>query len=353
MTSDTSFVSSLTSLLVLLISKTIGSNFTVAMADFASRRQKNIKQNEILLEELKPLVPEIDSGDFQYQKSSQSNKRKAISSQPPTRQSSRIAASIAKPNYRDDGGQISLSHTLISRKRIKRDGPAEPYPASTTQASQNLESTMSGWTSWESQAKEPVCDATGNFCFESHPDFHPNKSPEQIIREGSFGGTYWRPLFSKRLGIIVRDDWKELPASWTHGLNVDEYLTSDTYNPEINKYGVACGQSIEEWEAAGWIAHEYDVRGWFQWYCRYWMGRRCLDDERQISRWKKCVGETGRWRRILLKKYVALGIRTVFADDDVDDQDGVDVSPVVHQTCHHWAYEVRQDALERFWVEEK
>jgi hypothetical protein len=52
------------------------------------------------------------------------------------------------------------------------------------------------------------------------------------------------------------------------------------------------------------------------------------------------------------KKYVALGIRTVFADDD-GDEDDVDVSPVVHQTCHHWAYEVRQDALERFWAEGK
>ncbi|WKT54178.1 hypothetical protein QSH57_004762 [Fusarium oxysporum f. sp. vasinfectum] len=152
--------------------------------------------------------------------------------------------------------------------------------------------------------------------------------PNQIIREGSFGGSYWRPLFSKRFVITIQDDWRKLPSSLMAGLNVDEYLTSDTYNPEINKYRVACGQSIEEWEAAGWIAHEYNIRGWFQWYCRFWMGRRCFDDERQISRWKKCV-------------------------DDDGDADDVDASPVVHQTCHRWAYEVRQDALERFWAEGK
>ncbi|KAH6705275.1 hypothetical protein BKA61DRAFT_493041, partial [Leptodontidium sp. MPI-SDFR-AT-0119] len=52
-------------------------------------------------------------------------------------------------------------------------------------------------------------------------------------------------------------------------------------------------QSIEEWEAAGWINHTYPVRGLFQWYCRFFMGRRCGDDERQISRWKKCASAMG------------------------------------------------------------
>ena len=76
------------------------------------------------------------------------------------------------------------------------------------------------------------------------------------------------------------------------------------------------------------------------------MGRRCEDDERQISRWRKCVGETGRWRRMLLKKSVSTGIREVF--DDGEEEEGNDVSPVMHQTCHHWAYEVRQGDLDRF-----
>lgn len=62
------------------------------------------------------------------------------------------------------------------------------------------------------------------------------------------------------------------------------------------------------------------------------------------------MGETGRWRRTLLKKYVQMGIRSVFDDGDEADERG-DVSPVVHQTCHHWAYEVRQEALDRYWAE--
>ncbi|KAF4454622.1 hypothetical protein F53441_2856 [Fusarium austroafricanum] len=322
------------------------------MSDFATRRRQNIEQNEILLNELKPIIPKIEPRNSRSKNGDKNNKRKASSPRAPTRQSKRIAEASTKPSYNDDQDDKSTPRKSAHRKNTKRGPLADPNPGSNDVTSKDVKSITDGWTSWESEADEPVRDATGVFNFESHPDFRPNKSPEEIIREGSFGGSYWRPLFSKRLGISVKDDWRELPTSWTDGLNVDQYLTSNTYDPEINKYGVACGQSIEEWEAAGWIAHEYDVRGWFQWYCRFWMGRRCPDDERQISRWKKCVGETGRWRRILLKKYVALGIRTVFADDG-DDEDGVDVSPVVHQTCHHWAYEVRQDALERFWAEGK
>ncbi|KAF5609023.1 vegetatible incompatibility het-E-1 [Fusarium pseudoanthophilum] len=325
------------------------------MADFATRRQQNIKQNEILLSELRNPIPKADP---QSKSASKRDKRKAISPRAPTRQSRRIAEASTKPSYDDDrdNASVSRSSTRTTKKRRTgyNDNVAQPTSSDSlnTQKPKDVKSITEGWISWRPEADEPTRDTSGAFHFESHPDFRPNKSPEEIIREGSFGGSYWRPLFSKHLGITVQDDWRELPSSWTVGLSVDEYLISDTYNPEINKYGVACGQSIEEWEAAGWIAHEYDVRGWFQWYCRFWMGRRCSDDERQISRWKKCVGDTGRWRRVLLKTYVTLGIRTVFADDG-RDEDEVDVSPVVHQTCHHWAYEVRQDALERFWADGK
>ncbi|KAF4945676.1 hypothetical protein FSARC_14391 [Fusarium sarcochroum] len=333
------------------------------MADFAARRRENIKQNEIILKEINPVVPKNEPRPPKLKTGSKSTKRKANSPRAPTRQSKRIAQASTTPIYNDNEEvDTSASHSRAPSGKTKRGQAAKTKGASSAsnsdlesdnKPSKGVESIIVGWTAWEPEADEPVRDAAGSFHFESHSEFCPNKSPEEIIREGSFGGSYWRPLFSKRLRTTVRDDWRELPASWTTGLDVETYLTSASYNPEVNKYGVTCGQSIEEWEAAGWIAHEYDVRGWFQWYCRFWMGRRCADDERQISRWKKCVGETGRWRRILLKKYVALGIRTVFADVDGDDEDISDVSPVVHQTCHHWAYEVRQDALELFWAEGK
>ncbi|KAH8156114.1 hypothetical protein CIB48_g12135 [Xylaria polymorpha] len=158
------------------------------------------------------------------------------------------------------------------------------------------------------------------------------------------GGPCIRDIYA----TTIPEDWCELPETWL--VRGARYLTSDTYDPEVNKYGVGCSQSIEEWEAAGWIGHEYHVCDWFQWYCRFWMGRRCEYDEHQINRWRKCVGETGRWRRPLLKKYVQNGIRTV-TDEDEEVDEKRDVSPVVHQTCHHhhWAWEVRQEeALDRF-----
>lgn len=129
----------------------------------------------------------------------------------------------------------------------------------------DVAATVAGWVEWTPQADPPTRDSEGTFRFEDEPTFTPNKSPEEMIREGAFGGSFWRPLKSRRLGIIVEDDWKELPHEWIEGLDVDTFLVSPDYNPEINKYKVACGQSIEEWEAAGWIDHRHDVRGWFQW----------------------------------------------------------------------------------------
>ncbi|RGP65870.1 hypothetical protein FLONG3_9002 [Fusarium longipes] len=331
------------------------------MTDFAARRRENIENNALLLKDIKPIIPKSEPRLTGTKTSKNNNKRKANSPRAPTRQSRRIAEAVSKPIYDDDidNDQVNKISSRRGAPRMKR-GPDPTQVLSQdsdheidNEPPKDVESIIAGWTAWKPEGDEPTRDINGTIRFASHPDFRPNKSPEEIIREGSFGGSYWRPLYSKRLKITVKDDWRELPESWTAGLDMDTYLTNTTYDPEINKYGVQCGQSIEEWEAAGWIAHEYDVRGWFQWYCRFYMGRRCADDERQISRWKKCVGETGRWRRILLKKYVALGIRSVFADDEGEDEDAPDVSPVVHQTCHHWAYEVRQDALDRFWADGK
>lgn len=138
--------------------------------------------------------------------------------------------------------------------------------------------------------------------FSSHPTFLPNKSPEEMVREGCFGGSYSRPLKSSKLSIAIENDNKELPNGWMDGLDASKYLTSPTYDLEVNKFKVASGRSIEEWEAAGWINQDHDVRGWFQWYIRFFQGQRCNDDKRQVSRWRKCIGETGRWRRVLLKR---------------------------------------------------
>lgn len=362
---------------------------------YEARRLENIQRNQALVKDLGLENDLVAAQHDLTTRASPSNsnttgrrvakRRKGdIEIAQPTRTSTRIANAPTRPLYREDAAAAAAaaSHdTAIAgnSKRQKKNPPPQKIAGAPEAASpplqltplpshSDVESLMASWSSWEPTEGPPTRDAEGTYHFASHPSFTPNKSPEAVIREGSFGGSYWRPLHSAKLGVTIAEDWRELPASWTSsspspggaaagGLSIARYLASETYRPEVNKYGVACGQSIEAWEAAGWIAHAHDVRGWFQWYCRFWMGRRCEDDARQIGRWRRCVGEPGgRWRRALLKKYVQHGIRTV-ADEGPGDGDGdggdAVVSPVVHQTCHHWAWEVRQEALDRFWQERR
>ena len=320
------------------------------MNDLETQRLENIKQNRALLAELNVEALRNRTRTASNASARRPTKRRKLDN-PPSRTSSRIATSTTRPSYKDEGERfITIERARSKKKRTSRglkqeiedlEDNAQLIPA------RDAESIQKGWTDWKPTAPTPTRDDQGTFHFEDEPTFTPNKSPEEVIREGCFGGSYWRPLRSRKLGIVITDDWTELPSSWTSGLDTDRYLASPTYDADVNKFKVSCGLSIEEWEAAGWIDHEHDVRGWFQWYCRFYEGRRCADDARQISRWRKCVGETGRWRRMLLKKYMAVGVRDVF--DDGADEDAPEISPVIHQTCHHWAFEVRQGVLDEFW----
>ncbi|KAI1477875.1 hypothetical protein F4774DRAFT_185738 [Daldinia eschscholtzii] len=326
------------------------------MAGYEARRLENIKRNEALVKDLglQNNVTSPSRGKQKIKDQIQSPaKRRRLYINSPTRSSARIANALSKqPATKDVQDESDSPNSRARKGQAKKASSDVATPKRSTperEPSADVDALIEKWSSWTLSAPPPTRDVEGNYHFASHPQFTPNKSPEDIIREGSFGGTYWRPYYSRRLRTTITDDWKELPSEWTEGLDVAKYLTSETADPEVNKYGVICGQSIEQWEAHGWIMHEYDVRGWFQWYCRFWLGRRCPDDDRQVKRWKGCVGETGRFRKTLLKKYVENGIRSV-ADEGDDDQKG-EVSPVVHQTCHHWAWEVRQEALDRFWAE--
>ena len=116
-------------------------------------------------------------------------------------------------------------------------------------------------------------------------DFGANKTPVEIIKEGAFGGTYFRNIYSGVTGKQYKKSWKEFDQS--KGID-QKFYCSDYYDVSVNKYGVKCGTSPRFWENNGWI-NEIDPYGWFQWYFRYWLGRRSKDDERQINRWKKIV----------------------------------------------------------------
>ena len=318
--------------------------------DIESQRVENLKQKQKLLADLNLHSSNVSNPVYRDAGERPTKKRKLSFENRPTRISARIASSDVKPSYKDEAGE---RYTLIDRPaRTKAKGNKQSLTqVELTNDLRNLDPAPDAddirarWTKWDAVATLPTRDEDATFHFDDFPGFTPNKSPEEVIREGCFGGSYFRPLKSRKLGILIQDDWEELPAEWYSGVDISQYMTSPVYNAEINKYGVACGQSIEEWEAAGWIAYEYDIRGWFQWYCRFFLGRRCDDDDRQVSRWRKCVGQTGRWRRMLLKKYLQMGVREVF-DDGEDDRE---VSPVMHQTCHHWAYEVRQPDLDAAW----
>jgi hypothetical protein len=100
-------------------------------------------------------------------------------------------------------------------------------------------------------------------------DFTPDLTPMQMLELGVFGGVY------------MRDCTEEFPHSWFDHAK----LAATTRQAELNYFGVNASQSLREWQRKGWIYDE-DPRGWFQWYCRYYLGRRCPDDTRQIQRWK-------------------------------------------------------------------
>lgn len=104
------------------------------------------------------------------------------------------------------------------------------------------------------------------------PTFKPDLTPQEMLELGVFGGAY------------LNDCTDEFPASWfTHA------KLSATKDPSLNYFKIDASQPLSVWQAKGWI-YKDDPRGWFQWYCRYYMGRRIPDeDARQIKRWRQMV----------------------------------------------------------------
>lgn len=100
-------------------------------------------------------------------------------------------------------------------------------------------------------------------------EFKPDLTPKQKLELGVFGGHY------------LNSAQAEYPKEWFKKVKF-----SDIKNPKLNFFGVNASQDLSVWQKKGWIS-KYNPRGWFEWYCRYYMGRRIPDeDQRQIKRWK-------------------------------------------------------------------
>ena len=167
--------------------------------------------------------------------------------------------------------------------------------------------------------------------FKDYPEFKPNLSPEQILKMGAFGGTYFRPIYSSvtKKHYKSEDVIEEYPKSWFKGIDIEKMVISPKYDKKINKYGVKCGSDLEDWEKSGWMDKQ-DPYGWFQWYCRFYMGRRTDDDKRQIKRWLALTGPKGRFKNRLLNMIKK-------KDGKYDDES---ISPVIRQTLLHWGYQI-------------
>src|SRR5665213_2926979 len=100
------------------------------------------------------------------------------------------------------------------------------------------------------------------------PEFKPELAPKTMLALGVFGGKY------------MTDCTAEFPKTWF----TKAKLSPRRRDPALNYFGVDASQPLSVWRAKGWI-HPDDPRGWFQWYCRYYTGRRMADeDRRQIGR---------------------------------------------------------------------
>jgi hypothetical protein len=139
-----------------------------------------------------------------------------------------------------------------------------------------------------------------------HTDFRPDLTPKQMLELGVFGGKY------------MTDCAAEFPADWFASAK----LCSECHDPELNFFGVNASQPLSVWRANGWIYQE-DPRGWFQWYCRYFLGRRCSDDDRQVRRWRA------------FRRHIAQVAKNCRRGD-------LDCRPKQRQSLLHWAYDSRK-----------
>ncbi len=142
------------------------------------------------------------------------------------------------------------------------------------------------------------------------PDFEPELTPKQMLTLGVFGGRY------------MRDCTDEFPDSWFEQAKFHP-VGEPGHDKNLNYFQVEASQPLSVWQKKGWI-YKNDPRGWFQWYCRYYMGRRIAEeDERQIKRWRSFRRHLGAVKKNCPPKDLSC-------------------RPKQRQALLHWAYDSRK-----------
>lgn len=137
-------------------------------------------------------------------------------------------------------------------------------------------------------------------------EFTPELTPQEMLELGVFNGQYFAGVPS------------EFPATW-----FAQAKLADSPDENCNFYSIFASQPLQVWQEKGWI-HPEDPRGWFQWYCRYYLGRRLpLEDTRQIKRWKAIRRHIGQ-------------IKQACKPGDLHCR------PRQRQALLHWAYDSRK-----------
>ena len=142
-----------------------------------------------------------------------------------------------------------------------------------------------------------------------HKLFTPDYAPYEIMKYGAYldQGGYWRPIYSRILNKEIKNDYQKYDFD---NINLNKLICKPDHTR--NKYGVKCGLSLIEWEDNGWI-DPIDPRGWFEWYCNYYNGRRIPNyDEWQINRW---IGVKNRFGKRKIKNDVIKQILLQWAID--------------------------------------
>ncbi|MBI1863448.1 hypothetical protein HYS00_05015 [Candidatus Microgenomates bacterium] len=140
-----------------------------------------------------------------------------------------------------------------------------------------------------------------------HPEFKPQLTPQEMLELGVFNGSYFDP------------DQSEFPSEWFKNAK----LSPNTPDPSLNFFKVKASQPLSVWQKKGWI-YKDDPKGWFQWYCRYYMGRRIQEEDlRQIKRWKA------------MTRHIAQVAHNCRRGD-------LTCRPVQRQALLHWAYDSRK-----------